>query len=129
MPRVVAGSPGSADADETPLSYRRRMPTSGSTGRQRWLARLALLAFLAALLLIIGAGGFAGLFLLVTGTITAVLLLAGLWWFLAKRGVERSLGLGLAILAVGTLIYLYARSDVLVLAIIAIVLFAAGGAA
>jgi diacylglycerol kinase family enzyme len=105
------------------------MPTSGSSGRQRWLARLALLAFLAALLLIIGAGGFAGLFLLVTGTITAVLLLAGLWWFLAKRGVQRTLGLGLAILAVGTLIYLYARADVLVLAIVALVLFAAGGAA
>jgi len=105
------------------------MPTSTPTGKQRWLARLALLAFLAALLLIIGAGGFAGAFLLVTGTITAVLLLAGLWWFLAKRGVERSLGLGLAILAVGTLIYLYAREDVLVLALVAIVLFAAGGAA
>ena len=69
------------------------------------------------------------MFLLVTGTITAALLLAGLWWFLAKRGLARSLGLALAILAVGTLIYLYARSDVLVLALIAIVLFAAGGAA
>ncbi|MET0967190.1 MAG: diacylglycerol kinase family protein [Nakamurella sp.] len=105
------------------------MPTSTPTSKQRWLARLALLAFLAALLLIIGAGGFAGAFLLVTGTIAAVLLLAGLWWFLAKRGVERSLGLGLAILAVGTLIFLYARADVLVLALVAIVLFAAGGAA
>ena len=105
------------------------MLISASTGRQRWLARLALLAFLAALLLIIGSGGLTGVFLLVTGTITAALLLAGLWWFLAKRGLARSLGLALAILAVGTLIYLYARSDVLVLALIAIVLFAAGGAA
>jgi diacylglycerol kinase family enzyme len=112
-----------------PQSYGRWVPTSTPPGRQRWLARLALIAFLAALLLILGAGGFAGVFLLVTGTITAVLLLAGLWWFLAKRGLARMLGLAVAILAVGTLIYLYARSDVLVLALVAIVLFGAGAAA
>jgi diacylglycerol kinase family enzyme len=110
------------------VPYGRRVPTSTRSGK-RWLARLALLAFLAAVLLIIGAGGFTGIFLLVSGTITAALLLAGLFWFLAKRGLARWLGLAVAILAVGTLIYLYARSDVLVLAVVAIVLFAAGGAA
>ncbi|MET0865536.1 MAG: diacylglycerol kinase family protein [Nakamurella sp.] len=106
------------------------MSTSARSDKnKRWLARLALLAFLAAILLILGAGGFTGIFLFVTGTIAAALVLAGLFWFLAKRGLARSLGLAVAILAVGTLIFVYARSDVLIVALIAVVLFAIGAAA
>jgi diacylglycerol kinase family enzyme len=107
----------------------RTAPASASAKRQRWLARLALAFFAATGLLVIGSSGYTGLFLLVTGLITAAALLAGMFWFIARRGVARWLGLGLAVIAVCGLLYSYAVSDVLVIALIAVGLLAVGVAA
>ena len=109
----------------TPVTDR-STPAPASSNRQRWLARLALAFFAATGLLVIGSSGFTGAFLLVTGLITAAALLAGMFWFLARRGVIRWLGLGLAVIAIGALLYSYARSDLIVIALLTLALLAVG---
>ena len=79
------------------MSYGRPVPerrtTEPSGPAQRWLARFSLLAIIATVALVIGSAGFTGLFLVVTGLITATALLAGMYWFLARRGIVRWIGL------------------------------------
>jgi len=98
------------------MPYGQRVPESRSTlpstQSQRWLARLALLAVLAAAVLMVASAGYTGLFLVVTGLIGASALLVGMFWFLARRGIIRWVGLVLAACAIAFLIYSYARSDV-----------------
>ena len=96
---------------------------------QRWLARGAIAAMVAAYLVLVLAEGAVGLTLLVTGLIGAGLVLAGGFWFLAKRGVRRWIGLTVAILAVALVLVVYFRSNVVVPALISMVLLAVGGAA
>jgi diacylglycerol kinase family enzyme len=104
-------------------------PTTEPSRSQRWLARLALVSVAAAALLVIGSAGFKGAFLLVTGLISAAALLAGMFWFLARRGITRWIGLVVAAAAIAFLIYSYASADVILLAFVALGLLAIGIAA
>ena len=85
--------------------------------------------FAATGLVVLGSSGFTGVFLVMTGLVTAVALLAGAFWFLARRGVTRWIGLGIAVLAVVALIWSYAVADVIVVALLAAGLLAVGVAA
>jgi len=104
-------------------------PTNEPTRNQRWLARLALVAVALAALLVIGSAGFKGAVLLISGLISAALLLAGMFWFLARRGITRWIGLVVAAGAIVFLIYSYASADVILLAFVALALLAIGIAA
>ena len=66
---------------------------------------------------------------MVTGLVGAALLLAGMFWFLARRGVARWAGLAVAALAVVALIWSYAAADVILVAILTLALLAAALAA
>jgi diacylglycerol kinase family enzyme len=96
---------------------------------QRWLARGGIAAIVAAYLVLVLAEGAVGLTLLVTGLVGAGLVLAGGFWFLAKRGVQRWIGLAVAIVAVVLVLVVYFRSNVVVPALISMALLAVGGAA
>jgi diacylglycerol kinase family enzyme len=109
-----------------PASY---SPTTGPSRSQRWLARLALVAVALAALLIVGSAGFKGVFLLINGLVGAAALLAGMFWFLARRGITRWIGLIVAAAAIALLIYGFASADVTLLAFIALGLLAIGIAA
>ena len=115
------------------MSYGRPVPerrtTEPSGPAQRWLARFSLLAIIATVALVIGSAGYTGLFLVVTGLITATALLAGMYWFLARRGIVRWIGLLVTIGAIVLLIYSYAKADVLVVALISLALMAIAVAA
>ena len=68
------------------------------TTSQRWLARLAYLCALAAVVLVLyGGRKSVGVFLV--GVLGLALMLAGAWWFLSNRGVLRWLGAALAVAA------------------------------
>jgi diacylglycerol kinase family enzyme len=101
-------------------------PTAAS---QRWLARIALGAMLLALLVLIPAEGAIGLTLVVAGLVGAGAVLAGGYWFLAKRGVLRWAGLALAIIAVVFVIITFFRANAIVVALISLALVAVGGVA
>jgi len=110
------------------------MPTSASTAEtpatsQRWLARIALGAMLAALLVLISAEGAIGLTLVAAGLVGAGAVLTGGYWFLAKRGVLRWAGMALAIVAVVFLIVVFFRADAILVALISLALVAVGGVA
>jgi diacylglycerol kinase family enzyme len=83
----------------------------------------------AAFVVLLLAQGAVGLTLLITGLIGVSAVLAGGFWFLAKRGVLRWTGLALAILAVVVVLIVYIRQNVLLPAVIALALAAVGGAA
>jgi diacylglycerol kinase family enzyme len=107
-----------------PESSGERVPSS-----QRWMARGAWAAMAAAFVVLLLAQGAVGLTLLITGLIGVSAVLAGGFWFLAKRGVLRWTGLALAILAVVVVLIVYIRQNVLLPAVIALALAAVGGAA
>src|SRR5664279_4195367 len=109
------------------------MPTSASTAEptaagQRWLARIALGAMLLALLVLIPAEGAIGLTLVVAGLVGAGAVLAGGYWFLAKRGLLRWAGLALAIVALLFVIITFFRAGAILVALISLALVAVGGA-
>lgn len=73
-------------------------PTLPVTTSQRWLARVAYLCALAAVVLVLyGGRKSVGVFLV--GVLGLALMLAGAWWFLSNRGILRLLGGGLAVAA------------------------------
>ena len=62
-----------------------------ATVAQRWLARLALVAAAAAVLVPLLAIGFrASLAVTITGVVGLVLAAAGVWWALTNRGLVRA---------------------------------------
>ena len=100
-----------------------------STASQRWLARGAFAAWIAAIVVLIGTEGAIGITLLVVGLIGAVAVLVGGYWFLAKRGIGRWLGLGVALGAIVAVLVIFMWRDALIVAIVTVVLLALGGAA
>ncbi len=88
-----------------------------------------MIAFAATALLIVGSAGLTGIVLVTIGLIGAVALLAGAFWFLARRGVIRWIGLALAVLAIVFVVYSYARSNVIAVGLISLGLLVLGGAA
>jgi len=73
--------------------------------RQRWLARLALAAALAAVLVLLVPGGLISLVALIVGAAGLVISAAAAWWFLVHRGMLRWLAAAVLVLApIGVLI-------------------------
>ena len=101
--------------------------TTGS-GR-RWLARAALAAIVAAAVVVVAAEGLTGLTLTVIGLVGAAVVLAGGYWFIAKHGALRWLGLALALAAVVLTVVMFFREGVVAIALISLGLMVAGGAA
>jgi diacylglycerol kinase family enzyme len=106
----------------------------GATVAQRWLARLALVAAAAAVLVAPLVAGFRqSLALVLVGLIGLVLTLAAVWWALTHKGVIRWLAAALAALAPLVVLVLYMRRGLLWVVLVALALLvlavAAGRAA
>src|SRR5215217_7877138 len=85
-----------------------------ATVAQRWLARLALVAAAAAVLVPLLAIGFrASLAVAITGVVGLALTLAGVWWALTNRGLVRWLATALAALAPLVVLVLYTSRGLL----------------
>ena len=105
-------------------------PASGppATG-QRWLARGAFVAILAALVVLVGSEGAIGLTLLVIGLGGSAAILAGGFWFISKRDVRRWIGLAVVVIAVVLVVVAFLRENVIVVAVISLGLLVLGGVA
>jgi diacylglycerol kinase family enzyme len=110
--------------------YRTEVPASGrpETG-QRWLARASFGAVLAALAVLVGSEGAIGLTLLAVGLGGSVAILAGGFWFIAKRDLRRWVGLAVVLLAVVLVVIAFLRAGVIVVAVISLGLLALAGVA
>ncbi|MDI9885490.1 diacylglycerol kinase family protein [Streptomyces sp. HNM0645] len=95
---------------------------------RRWSARLAILAAAAAVVLLVasGLGGIAMVLLVLAGTVVTA---AALWWALTRRGPVRVLAVLLALAAPLTVIWLQARSGVLWVMVLCLVLGAVAASA
>ncbi|MFB7362665.1 diacylglycerol/lipid kinase family protein [Streptomyces hydrogenans] len=87
-------------------------------GDARLLARLALLAVLGSLLVLVLALGEGGLLVLGAGILGVVLCAAGVWWFVAHRGVPRVIGALLVFLAPAGVVVLFAYKGLWLTALI-----------
>jgi hypothetical protein len=97
---------------------------------QRWLARLALVAAAAAVLVPLAAIGFrASLAVAVTGVVGLALTAAGLWWALTHKGLVRWLAVAVAVLAPLVVLVLYTSRDLLWVVLVALGLLAVAAAA
>jgi diacylglycerol kinase family enzyme len=104
-------------------------PRQAVPAGRRWLARAAWAALAAAIIVVIAAEGLTGLTLTVVGLGGAVLVLAGGYWFIAKRGALRWVGLAVAVAAVVAVLVVYFMQGVGAVAVISIGLLLVGGAA
>jgi diacylglycerol kinase family enzyme len=105
-----------------------------ATVAQRWLARLALVAAAAAVLVApVVAGLRQSIALVLVGLVGLALTLAGAWWALTNKGLVRGLAIALAVVAPLTVLVLYRRERLLWVALLAFALLgmavAAGRAA
>lgn len=82
------------------------------TAAERWLARLAYTSALAAVLLLV-IGGRSSLAVLTVGVLGLMLTLAGVWWFLSRRGLVRWLSAVLAVASPTVVIVVYVSRDLL----------------
>ncbi len=80
-------------------------------------------------MVLVGTEGAIGLTLLTVGLLGAVIVLVGGYWFIARHGVARWLGLAVAVAAIVAVLVIFLRQDVIVVAIITVGLLALGGAA
>jgi diacylglycerol kinase family enzyme len=91
------------------------------TVAQRWLARLALVAAAAAVLVPLLAIGFrASLAVTITGVVGLVLAAAGVWWALTNRGLVRWLAVAVAVLAPLVVLVLYTSRGLLWVVLVAL---------
>ena len=97
--------------------------------KQRWLARAAFAAVLAALVVLVGSEGAIGLTLLGVGLVGSAAMLAGGFWFIAKRDVRRWIGLAVAVIAVVLVVVIFVRATSLLVAVVSLALLALGGVA
>src|SRR6478752_2064629 len=104
-------------------------PAVASPAARRWLARAAFAAWIAAIVVLIGTEGSIGLTLLVVGVLGAAVVLVGGYWFVAKHGIGRWLGLVVAVAAVVAVLVIFLRQDAIIVAVITVALLALGGAA
>ena len=101
-----------------------------ATVAQRWLARLALVAAAAAVLVPLAAIGFrASLAVVITGVVGLALTAAGVWWALTHKGLVRWLAVTVAVLAPLVVLVLYTSRDLLWVVLVAYVLLAVAVAA
>jgi diacylglycerol kinase family enzyme len=92
-----------------------------ATVPQRWLARLALVAAAAAVLVPpVVAGLRQSIALVLVGLVGLALTLAGAWWALTNKGLVRGLAIALAVAAPLTVLVLYRRERLLWVALVAL---------
>jgi len=103
-------------------------PPQTSPASRRWLARGAWVALVTAVVVLIAAEGLTGLTLTVVGLVGTAVVLAGGYWFIAKRGALRWIGLALAVAAVVVVIVVFLRQGVIAVALVSLGLLIAGGA-
>jgi diacylglycerol kinase family enzyme len=105
--------------------------TSGTaTLAQRWLARLALVAAAAAVLVApVVAGLRQSIALVLVGLAGLALTLAGVWWALTNKGLVRGLAVALAVAAPLTVLVLYTRARLTWVVLVALGLLALAVAA
>jgi diacylglycerol kinase family enzyme len=102
----------------------------GATVAQRWLARLALVAAAAAVLVApVVAGLRQSLALVLVGLAGLALTAAGAWWALTNRGLVRGLAVALAVAAPLTVLVLYTRARLTWVVLVALGLLALAVAA
>ncbi|MYZ05834.1 diacylglycerol kinase [Streptomyces sp. SID2999] len=93
----------------------------------RLLARCAVVAAIGAAVVLLLAVGGGGLFVALAAVVGLVLFAAGIWWFVARRGVVRFLGALVAVAApVGFLVFI-TRSGLWVVALISAVCWSVAG--
>src|SRR5215217_851176 len=96
-----------------------------ATVAQRWLARLALVAAAAAVLVAPVVAGFRqSIALVLVGLIGLALTLAGVWWALTNKGVVRWLAVALAVLAPLVVLVMYMSRGLLWVVLVALGLLA-----
>ena len=88
----------------------------------RWLARSAFVLMLAAVAVLIGFAGLGGLIMIVIGVIGAVLVVAGLYTFLAHRGVLRWIAAAVMILTPVAILVLFALHSLIWVALVSVAL-------
>ena len=88
----------------------------------RWLARSAFVLMLAAVAVLVGFAGLGGLVMVVIGVIGAVLVVAGLYTFLAHRGVLRWIAAAVMILTPVAILVLFALHSLIWVALVSVAL-------
>jgi diacylglycerol kinase family enzyme len=101
----------------------------GPARSQRWLARLAFAAAIAAVVVLLVFGGLRSVAALLLGFVGLAVTCAAVWWFLAYRGVVRWLALVVAVAAPVFVIVVYAVAGLLWEVALSVVLAAAAVAA
>ncbi|MCX4767235.1 diacylglycerol kinase family protein [Streptomyces sp. NBC_01275] len=103
---------------------------SGAHGRlvQRWFARLALAAGLAAVMVLLVFAGIKSIALLGAGLAGLAISAASLWWALTQRGIRRLLAFTLAAVAPLAVLALYAWAELLWVVLVSLALWALGAA-
>jgi diacylglycerol kinase family enzyme len=102
----------------------------GVTVAQRWLARLALVAAAAAVLVPPSVAGFRqSVALVLVGLTGLALTLAGMWWALTHKGLVRGLAVAVAVAAPLVVLVLYMRRGLLWVVVVALGLLALAVAA
>ncbi|GIF00675.1 diacylglycerol/lipid kinase family protein [Paractinoplanes rishiriensis] len=98
-------------------------PVAYSSGR-RWLARLAFLAAVAAVVLVLAVAGVrASVVLLLVAAGGTVAMLAGVWWFLSHRGLVRWLAAVVVVAVPITVGVLYARASLIWVVVVFVLLW------
>jgi diacylglycerol kinase family enzyme len=97
-----------------------------STPAQPWLARGAFVAAAAALAVMLGFAGVKSIAVLAVAAAGTVVLIAGLYWFLATQGMARWLWLVVATLAPIAVVVLFVRSNLLIVVLVSFGLVALG---
>ena len=95
----------------------------------RWLARLSFVLMLAAAAVLVGFAGLRSLALVAVGVCAVAAVVAGAYWFVSNRGVARWLAVALVLAAPIVVIVLYALSNLLWVAVLAVALAAGALAA
>ncbi|GAA3919723.1 hypothetical protein GCM10023084_82240 [Streptomyces lacrimifluminis] len=100
----------------------------GAHGRlvQRWFARLALVAGLAAVVILLVFAGFRSIALLGAGLAGLATSAACLWWALTVRGIGRLLAFTLAAVAPLAVLVLYAWAELVWVVVVSLALWALG---
>ena len=96
--------------------------------KARWLARSAFALMLAAVAVLIGFAELGGLAMIVIGVIGAVLLVAGVYTFLAHRGVLRWIAAAVVVLTPVAILVLFALHHLIWVALASVALIVLAGA-
>ena len=93
-----------------------------TTMTRRWLARASFALMLAAVALVLAVAGWHSLTLIAFAAIGVCAVLAGAYWFLANRGVQRWIALALVVAAPVLILVAFTRASLLWVAIVAVAL-------